>query len=169
MTHTTKAKCVPCEAKALVVGAHKKQKRRGRKNYIVLEDRHKRGVIDPVSTLLLPIKVSDADKGAKVCSRNSPIFDGETRYDIRLQYKATKSIETDGYNGPAFVCTMRYVPVAGHRKNHKGVMEMAANEDMEVWLAPMKNGNYFTAIKFKIATKYGTFTAEPLYFGAPSG
>ena len=150
------------------IKSNKKKKKRGKKNYIVLEDKHKRDVMDPVSTLLLPIKVGNANDGRKVCSKRSPIFDGETRYDIRLRYKYTKPIRTKGYNGNAYVCTMRYVPVAGHRKNHRGVMEMAANKDMEVWLAPMGNGEYFTAIKFRIATKYGTFIAEPLFFGSPS-
>ena len=53
------------------------------------------------------------------CNQTFPIFDGETRYDIKLSYKDTQKVKTKGYNGYAYICRMRYIPLFGHKKNQK--------------------------------------------------
>lgn len=143
----------------------KKKKPRIAPKYVPVETRHMAAVIDPASSLIVPLSGEDAKDGAKVCNQKFPIFDGETRYDIKLSYKSTKPIKTDGYDGHVYVCKMRYVPVAGHKKNHRSVREMAANKNMEIWLAPMQGVSVFTPIKIFVGTKYGNFTALPTYFG----
>ena len=145
--------------------SNKKRKKKGRKNFIPLTENHKRDVIDPISSLLVPVTSKSLGNGQEICDRRFPIFDGETRYDIRLYYKSNKAVKTSGFDGKAYVCQMRYVPVAGHRKNHRNVKKMANNKDMEVWLAPIASGDMFTPIKFIIRTEYGIFTANPLHFG----
>ena len=45
------------------------------------------------------------------------------------------------------------------------VKEMAENEQMEIWLAPMGGVSVFTPIKILIGTKYGRFSAIPSFFG----
>ena len=149
------------------IKANKKRKRVAPK-YVPLKAKHMAAVIDPVSTLIVPMSGQAAKDGKQVCNQHLPVFDGETRYNIKLSYKSTKKISTQGYNGHAYVCRMRYIPVAGHRKNHRNVKEMAKNKNMEIWLAPMEGVSVFTPIKIVIGTKYGRFTANPQYFGTAS-
>jgi len=147
------------------IKSNKPKKDRKAPNYVPVEAQHMAKVLDPVSTLLVPMSGADARSGTKVCNQRFPVFDGETRYDIQLRYKNTKPIKTEGYNGHAYVCQMRYVPVAGHKKNHRSVKEMAANKNMEIWLAPMAGVSVFTPIQIRVGTKYGRFVAAPKYFG----
>ena len=149
------------------IKANKNRKRVAPK-YIPLLEKHKTAVIDPVSSLIIPMSGAAAKDGRQVCNQRFPVFDGETRYDIKLRYKSTKKINTQGYNGNAYVCQMRYIPVAGHKKDHRNVKEMAKNKNMEIWLAPMEGVSVFTPIKIMIGTKYGRFTANPQYFGTAS-
>lgn len=145
-----------------------KKKNRVAPKYIPIEAKHMAAVIDPVSTLVIPMSGQAAKDGKQVCNQVFPVFDGETRYDIKLRYKSTEKISTQGYNGNAYVCQMRYTPIAGHRKEHRNTEEMAKNENMEIWLAPMEGVSVFTPIKIVIGTKYGRFTANPQYFGTAS-
>ena len=133
--------------------------------YVPVEPSHLAAVIDPASSMIVPMNGIDARSGRKVCNQRFPIYDGETRYDITLRFKSTKPIKTSGYDGYAYVCQMRYVPVAGHKKNHRSVQEMADNKNMEIWLAPMGGVSVFTPIKIVVGTKYGRFSATPTYFG----
>lgn len=147
------------------ITSSKKRKVRKAPKYVPVEASHMAAVLDPVSTLIVPLSGEDARNGIKVCNQKFPVFDGETRYDIRLRYKSTKPVKTKGYAGHAYVCQMRYIPVAGHKKNQRNVKEMAANKNMEIWLAPMQGVSVFTPIKISVGTKYGRFVAEPTYFG----
>lgn len=142
-----------------------KIKKRVAPKYVPLETKHLAAVIDPVSALIVPTTGEIAQDGKKVCNQRFPVFDGETRYDIKLRYKSVKKIKTNGYSGNAYVCQMRYVPIAGHRANHRNTKEMAKNKNMEIWLAPMEGVSVFSPIKIVIGTKYGRFTANPVYFG----
>ena len=147
------------------IKSNKKRKVRKAPKYVPVEAKHLAAVLDPASTLIVPMTGADARDGNKVCNQRFPVFDGETRYDIKLRYKSTKKINTEGYNGHAYVCQMRYIPVAGHKKNHRNVKEMANNKHMEIWLAPMEGVSVFTPIQIRIGTKYGRFAAIPRYFG----
>ncbi len=133
--------------------------------YIPVEAEHLASVLDPASSMIIPMSGENAKDPIKVCNQNFPIYDGETRYDIKLRYKTTRPVKTKGYDGWAHVCKMKYVPVAGHKKNHRSVKEMAANEHMEIWLAPMGGVSVFTPIKILVGTKWGRFTASPSFFG----
>lgn len=146
------------------IKANKKRNRVAPK-YVPVQPDHLAAVIDPVSALIVPTSGEVAKDGRKVCNQKFPVFDGETRYDIQLKYKSVKKIATEGYSGHAYICQMRYIPIAGHRKNHRNVEEMAKNKNMEIWLAPMEGVSVFSPIKIVIGTKYGRFTANPLYFG----
>lgn len=145
--------------------SNKKPKIRKAPRYVPVEATHMASVLDPASTMIVPMKGKDARDGFKVCNQRFPIFDGETRYDIRLFYKSVKPVKTAGYSGFAYVCQLRYVPVAGHKIGHRPVDEMAENKNMEIWLAPMQGVSVFTPIKIVIGTKYGRFIANPTYFG----
>lgn len=141
--------------------------------YVLLEPDHLRDVVDPASTLVVPVERERAKDPLAVCNRTLRVYDGETRFDIRLSYKENRQVRTAGYDGWAYVCRLDYVPVAGHRRNHRPIERMASNRDMEMWLAPVSTSAgdtesdlaVFTAIRIHVPTWVGTFTAEPDYFG----
>ena len=135
------------------------------KKWVPINSGHMLDVIDPASSLLIPIAYEDASDPHKVCDRNLEIFDGQARYTLTLRYKATKPIKTEGYKGYAHVCKVRYSPVAGYKKGHKNVEFMRKNKRMDFWLAPISGTNIFTPIRIDIGTQFGKVSVVPKYFG----
>jgi hypothetical protein len=119
---------------------------------IPLMDEHKKGVIDPISALLMPIQASDP---RTACNRRIPVFDGAARYDIALFYAGSKDVKAEGYAGPAVVCAVRYTPVAGHRPR-RAVKYMAENKDMQVWLTPINGTSLMLPFRISVKTLIGT-------------
>jgi hypothetical protein len=135
------------------------------KRWVQIQPDQLKAVIDPASSLVIPVKPEAVGDGRAVCDRVFNVYDGDTRYDIALTYKSSREIAVEGYKGNAFVCQLRYIPVAGHRRNEKNIEYMASNKDMEVWLAPMAGSSLFTPIRFDVPTWVGTVIAYPTYFG----
>ena len=142
----------------------KRKAKKGPK-WVGIDKEQLRRVLDPASSIIIPVSASDAGNPKAVCNRQLPVYDGDTRFDIRLRYKATKTVSTEGYEGFAFVCQLRYVPVAGHQLGQRNVEYMRDNEEMEIWLAPMARSNIYTPIRIEVPTWVGKFTAIPRYFG----
>jgi hypothetical protein len=119
-------------------------------------------VIDPLSAALWP-----AGQAGQTCDRALPLFDGRHRFDIRLSYKGTEAFTArDGsYSGEAVVCAMRYVPISGHRPDKKSVIFMAANEDMQVWMAPVGDGSLLAPVKLDIRADFGRVVLEARHVG----
>ena len=134
-------------------------------NHIEITADELKNVIDPASTLVVPVPWEVANNPLSVCGQLFRVYDGETRYNMQLSYKRNARIKTTGYNGYAYVCRLKYIPVAGHRKNHRNSKRMADNNDMEIWLAPIAATNLFTPIRIVVPTWLGSFYAEPEYFG----
>lgn len=146
-----------------------KRKTKKAKKYVLITPDDLKNVVDPASTLVVPIELGKASDPTAVCGRTYRVYDGETRYDMKLSYKSNQKIKTKGYDGFAYVCKLQYIPVAGHKRKHENTKRMAENNDMEIWLAPISAGtetqSIFTAIKIVVPTWLGTFSAEPEYFG----
>ncbi len=142
-----------------------KLRKKTSKRWVQIQPDQLKSVIDPASSLVIPVKAEAAGDGRAVCDRVFNVYDGDTRYDIQLTYKSSREISVEGYKGNAFVCQLRYIPVAGHRRNEKNIEYMANNKDMEVWLAPMAGSSFYTPIRFDVPTWVGTVIAYPTYFG----
>jgi len=134
-------------------------------NYVTIKDSDLFGIIDPASTLVIPVPYEKASDPKHVCNQLHRVYDGETRYDMKLSYKKNAPIKTNGYSGHAYVCRLKYIPVSGHKTTNKNAKRMAANNDMEIWLAPMQASNIFTPIRIRVPTWIGNFYADPTYFG----
>ena len=160
------------EVKNVSMQPDKRKKRRNKKKYVVMTPEDLKNVVDPASTMVVPVPLEQAKDPKAVCNRTFRVYDGETRFDMKLSYKANKPIKTKGYDGNAYVCRLNYIPVAGHKREDRSVARMAGNNDMEIWLAPINGGtsdqSIFTAIRISVPSWVGTFTAEPEYFG-PAG
>jgi hypothetical protein len=121
---------------------------------------HKRGVIDPVSAIVMPFLGRGEPTDAGNCDRTVPVFDGAARFNIVLSYAETKQLEKPGYKGPVLVCNVRYVPVAGHRAEHPGTKFMEDNREMSVWLAPVEGTRVLVPIRIAVATQIGSSVIE---------
>ena len=56
------------------------------------------------------------------------------RSDLRRRSATSRPRATAG---PVAICAVRYVPIAGHRRDRPATKFMAENKDIEVWLAPV--------------------------------
>ena len=118
---------------------------------------HKRNVVDPVGAFVVGVDRPVAISGASACNRTVRVFDGWQRYDVRLSYKDSKHVNNgDGaYSGEIYVCSARYVPVAGHRPGRESVQYMADNKRLEVWLAPVAGTRVLVPYRILIGTQMG--------------
>ena len=118
---------------------------------------HRRGVVDPVSALLMPVSGKGPLLTAEACDRNLPVFDGAQRYDVTLSYSRMEKVNggEGGYKGDAVVCKARYTPIAGHRERREQTRYMAKNNDMEVWLVPIEGTRVLAPFRIAVATPSG--------------
>jgi hypothetical protein len=119
-----------------------------------------RGVVDPVSALLMPAASSGNPTDPANCNRTLPIFDGAARFDVVLTYGETKTVEKPGYKGPVIVCNARYVPIAGHRTERPATKFMEENRDMQVWLAPVEGTRLLVPLRISVRTMVGMSVVE---------
>ncbi|MBF9196122.1 DUF3108 domain-containing protein [Microvirga terrestris] len=115
----------------------------------------KKGVVDPMSALLMPALASKSLTDPDNCNRTIPVFDGASRMNVVLSYAETKTIEVEGYSGPVLICNARYVPVSGHRPERPATKFMQENRDMSVWLAPVEGPRLLFPLKVSVRTMIG--------------
>lgn len=142
-----------------------KTKKHLKDKYYTISNADFQNIIDPVSTFVLPVPYEKANDPKQACNHTRRIYDGETRYDMKLSYKKRAKVNTSGYKGWAYVCRLEYLPISGHKKNNKNVKRMAKNKDMEIWIAPIQATNVFSPIHISVPTWIGRFTVEATYFG----
>ncbi|MDP8919183.1 MAG: DUF3108 domain-containing protein [Pseudomonadota bacterium] len=115
----------------------------------------KRGVVDPMSALLMPALASKNLTDPSNCDRTIPVFDGASRMNVILTYAETKTVQVPGYSGPVLVCNARYVPISGHRSERPATKFMQENRDMSVWLAPVEGPRLLFPLKVSVRTMIG--------------
>jgi Protein of unknown function (DUF3108) len=126
---------------------------------VPIEAEHKRGIVDPVSALIMPVLGGEATDKAN-CNRTIPVFDGAARFDVILSYSETRNVEKPGYKGPVLVCDARYVPIAGHRSLRPSTKFMEENRDMQVWLAPVNGTRFLVPLRIAVRTMVGMSVIE---------
>ncbi len=136
---------------------------------VAVTENHKRGIIDPLSALVMPVPGNEPLLGPAACNRSIPVYDGYTRFDVNLSFAGTRKVTANGYSGSVVVCTARYVPISGHRPDRKVTQFMADNKDMEVWLAPVESARLLVPFKISVATLVGTTVIEAMDFSIAPG
>ena len=136
---------------------------------IPLRDQDKRGVIDPVGAFVISLPGAEPLVGPAACNRTIPVFDGYTRFDVRLAYVGQRRVAAVGYNGPVAVCAVRYVPIAGHRPDRPGTKFMAENKNIELWLAPVEPARLLLPYRISVRTMIGTTVIEASEFSVEAG
>jgi hypothetical protein len=127
---------------------------------VPVKDEDKKGVIDPVSALLMPAVSSGNLMDSANCNRTIPIFDGAARFDVVLSYDSTQPVDKPGYKGPVLVCKARYVPISGHRALRPSTKFMQENKDMSVWLVPLQAQRVLVPVRISVRTMVGTSVVE---------
>ena len=121
---------------------------------------NRRGIIDPVSALLMPTQGRGEALDPENCNRTLPVFDGATRFNVVLSYAETRPVQKPGYAGPVLVCTARYPAGAAHRPDRPGVKFMEENREMSVWLAPVAGTRILLPLRISVLTTIGTNIIE---------
>jgi len=119
--------------------------------------KHMRNVVDPLSAVVMLTNVGSKKSGKEVCTRRLPIFDGKARYDLRLTYKKTKSVSTGhGYRGPAYICKVKFLPIAGHKRGDDENDHAAKSEGIEIWMIPLQEADVYVPYYVYIPTAVGS-------------
>jgi hypothetical protein len=101
-------------------------------------DAERRGVSDPLTALLIPVKAGADFLAASNCSHLLRIFDRRRRYNLALAYGRIDNFKSaSGYSGPVLVCGVILQPIAGYRPDSMLVKYVAGRRDMELWFAPI--------------------------------
>jgi hypothetical protein len=127
-----------------------------RPDTIPVREQHLKGVLDPLSAILLLSRGSSTNP----CDRRLPIFDGKERFDLLLSYKGDMKVveqAPSGQPGVAHVCRVRYLPIAGHKADSE-TSYMAANNEIEVALRPVPSANVSIPYQINIPTMAGSAT-----------
>ncbi|MGE0613802.1 MAG: DUF3108 domain-containing protein [Hyphomicrobiales bacterium] len=131
-------------------------------NSIPVTDKDMTGVLDPLSALFMTTRSKSDEVDGSVCRQRIPVYDGKYRFDLVLSHKQTVRVVKEGnsgYEGPAVVCRVKYVPVSGHRPGNSTVEFMAQTDDIEIWLIPLRHERMYAPYHLVMPTPYGEATA----------
>jgi Protein of unknown function (DUF3108) len=123
---------------------------------IPVREHHLKGVVDPLSAIMVLSRAASTDP----CDRRIPIFDGKERFDLLLSRKGEMRVTEQSPSGQpdvAYVCRVRYLPIAGHKIDSETKF-MAANDAIEVALRPVPSANMLVPYQINIPTMAGSAT-----------
>ncbi len=134
---------------------------------IPVTDAHRKNVTDPMSGALARVAGTADVVAPAACNRKVALFDGRLRYDLKLAYKRMDSVKADkGYEGPAVVCAIYFVPIAGYIPGRKAIKYLVAQRDIEVWLVPIAGTRFVVPYRLAIPTPLGLGVLEATQFVA---
>ena len=132
---------------------------------VPLTDTHRRGVLDPMTALMISVPGTGEVVSGEACHAKLPIFDGRQRFDLSLSFKRMEAVDTEkGYRGPAVVCSASYVPIAGHRPGRYVIRYLQETRDIEIWLAPIAGTRVLIPYRVSIPTLFGNAILQAAQF-----
>jgi len=132
---------------------------------VPVTDAHFHGVSDPMTGTLIRVPGTGNPLTPQACARTTPIFDGRMRYNLQFAYKRMEQVKADkGYEGPVVVCAVYFIPIAGFIPHRASVKYLAAQRDMEVWLAPVANTRVLVPYRISIPTPIGIGVMQATQF-----
>src|SRR5262249_43121149 len=76
---------------------------------VAVSEGDRRGVVDPLTALLVPAADGGDGIAEPSCQRTLAIFDGRRHFDLRLAFKRIDTVKAEqGYAGPAVVCAVTF-------------------------------------------------------------
>ena len=120
---------------------------------VPVKDQHLKNVLDPMSAVMALLRGGTAQP----CGRKLAIFDGKQRFDLLFSPRGQRRIteaRPSGQPGLAFVCRVRYVPIAGYKMNEE-TKSMAESSGIEVALRPIPAANLLVPYEVVVPTIAG--------------
>ncbi len=120
---------------------------------VPLKPQHMKDVLDPLTAILSVTRYEPGNP----CARRLAIFDGKQRFDLVFSFRRQERIaekRASGQPNVGYVCSVRYVPIAGYRMN-KETKYMASNDGIEVGLRPVPDANVLIPYRVSIPTIAG--------------
>ena len=125
---------------------------------------HRKGIVDPLSALLIPVGGGSDVVAAEACRRTLPIFDGRRRFDLALAFKRIDHVKAaKGYAGPAVVCAVSFKALAGHRVGSP-LVKYLDGRDIELTLAPIAGTRLLAPFRLSIINILGNIVVEATVF-----
>jgi hypothetical protein len=130
-----------------------------------LADQYGRGVVDPLTAMLVPGALTDA-----ACKGTVRVFDGRQRFDVALTFRRMGQAKAkDGYAGPALVCSGKYKPIAGKGESAfmpSFISDYLAGQEPEVILAPLSGTRLLALFRVSLNTVVGSIVVQATQFKA---
>ena len=120
---------------------------------VPLKPKHLNGVLDPLSAVMAMTKA----RGDNPCAHRLPVFDGKQRFDLVLSYIGRQGIFTNGRQSVAYICSVRYRPIAGYQDNAQ-TRKMARSSGLKILLQPIASARLLVPYKIIIPTIAGSVT-----------
>ncbi|HSP49379.1 MAG TPA: DUF3108 domain-containing protein [Pseudolabrys sp.] len=138
-----------------------------RADRVPVTDADRRGIVDPLSAVLISTKLGGGVLAASDCNHTLKIFDGRRRYNLALSYDRIDKVAIErGYSGPILVCGVILQPIAGYRTDSMMVKYVAGRRDMELWFAPIAGTSIMAPVRMLMPTLIGTLKIQANQFEA---
>ena len=132
---------------------------------VPITDAHKKGVFDPMTGSLLRVPGTGDPVSPDACHASTAVFDGRMRYELRLDYKRMETVKADkGYHGPAVVCAIYFVPIAGYIPDRPVIKYLAGARNIEIAFVPIVGTRVLVPFRMVIPTPLGTAMLEATSF-----
>ena len=132
---------------------------------VPLTEAHRKGIVDPMTAVLMPVGGKGDVLTAEACQRKLPIFDGRQRFDLKLAFKRMDQVESErGYSGGAVVCSGSYEPIAGHRPGRYVIRYLQETRELEIWLVPIAGTRIVVPYRVSIPTFFGIAILQATQF-----
>ena len=128
---------------------------------VPVKPKHLQRVFDPLSAVIALTRAQPVKRGANPCQRRLPIFDGKQRFDLVFSYLRQTQIRESRPSGvptTAYICRVRYVPIAGYKRKSKTTRYMANAKGIEVVLRPVPEAGILIPYKITVPTMIGSAT-----------
>jgi hypothetical protein len=123
---------------------------------IPVSDADRKGVVDPISSAINRVGGGGDPVSPEACDRKVSVFDGRVRYDLRSQFKRIELVKAEkGYQGPAVVCAVYFVPIAGYVPDRPVIKYLIDLREAEVWMAPIVGTRVLVPFRFTLPTPIG--------------
>jgi hypothetical protein len=133
---------------------------------VELTEAHRRGIVDPLTALLVPL-AGDGALNRAACERTLAVFDGRRRFDLKLAFKRMDTVKAErGYAGPVVVCAVTFQPIAGHRTSSTMVKFLAPGRDIEMAFAPVAGTRLLAPFRITIVSMLGNLVVQANRFEA---
>ena len=132
---------------------------------IPVTDAQKKGVFDPMTGSLLRVPGNAELMSPDVCRTSAGVFDGRMRYDLKLDFKRVEIVKAErGYHGPALVCAVYFVPIAGYIPDRPVIKYLAAQRNIEIAFVPIAGTRLLVPFRMTIPTPLGQAMLEATSF-----